>query len=171
MKWNPLTEKEPVNERLSSGMIKRFDGLHNQRHMKAMLSAASLLHQELEEEGFKLVIDSAWFNINPPGGENKPHTHPGAHWSGVYYVDKPEGSGHLQLYDQITQRHPLREPRNKVRKGIMDIKSETGGLIMFPAWLQHSVDVNTCKNDRISISFNAVWRFTKTHPTKTYVYD
>ena len=114
----------------------------------------------LEEEGFKLVIDSAWFNINPPGGENKPHTHPGSMWSGVYYVDKPEGSGNLQLYDPIVQRHPLREPKNKTRKSITNIKSETGGLIMFPAWLQHSVEVNTCKNDRISISFNAIWKFT-----------
>ena len=114
----------------------------------------------LEEEGFELVIDSAWFNINPPGGENKPHTHPGSNWSGVYYVDKPEGSGNLQLYDPITQRHPLREPRNKTRKSMMDIKLVTGGLIMFPAWLQHSVEVNTCKNDRISISFNAIWKFT-----------
>ena len=69
MKWNPLTESEPnpddytntdadvagegkVNERLSSGMIKRFEGLHNQRRMKAMLNAASLLHQEMEDEGF-----------------------------------------------------------------------------------------------------------------------
>ena len=43
---------------------------------------------------------------------------------------------------------------------MMDIKLVTGGLIMFPAWLQHSVEVNTCKNDRISISFNAIWKFT-----------
>ena len=52
MKWNPLTEKEPVNERLSSSTLKRMEGLHNQRHMKTMLNAASLLHQELEDEGF-----------------------------------------------------------------------------------------------------------------------
>ena len=64
MKWNPLTESEPdpgdytntdvepIKERLSSGMLKRFEGLHNQRHMKAMLNAASLLHQEMEDEGF-----------------------------------------------------------------------------------------------------------------------
>ena len=29
---------------------------------------------------------------------------------------------------------------------------------MFPAWVQHSVEVNTCKKDRISISFNAIWK-------------
>ena len=52
MKWNPLTEKEPVNERLSSSTLKRMEGLHNQRHMKTMLNAASLLHQEMEDEGF-----------------------------------------------------------------------------------------------------------------------
>lgn len=125
----------------------------------------------LEEEGFTLGIDSSWFNINPPGGENNPHIHPGSMWSGVYYVDKPEGSGNLQLYDPITQRHPLREPKNKTRKSMTSVQSETGGLIMFPAWLQHSVEVNPCKEDRISIAFNAVWRFTQNHSTKTYTYD
>ena len=114
----------------------------------------------VEEKNFTLEIDSSWFNINPPGGENKPHTHPGAMWSGVYYVDKPQGSGDLQLYDPIVQRHPLREPKNKTRKSVTSIQSETGGLILFPAWLQHSVEVNTCKEDRISISFNAIWKFT-----------
>ena len=115
----------------------------------------------LEEKNFTLEIDSSWFNINPPGGENQPHTHPGAMWSGVYYVDKPQGSGDLQLYDPIVQRHPLREPKNKTRKSVTSMQSETGGLILFPAWLQHSVEVNTCKEDRISISFNVIWKCTK----------
>ena len=52
MKWNPLTEKEPVSERLSSSTLRRMEGLHNTKHMKTMLNAASLLHQELEDEGF-----------------------------------------------------------------------------------------------------------------------
>ena len=52
MKWNPLTEKEPVNERLSSSTLRRMEGLHNTKHMKTMLNAASLLHQEMEDEGF-----------------------------------------------------------------------------------------------------------------------
>ena len=52
MKWNPLTEKEPVNERLSSSTLRRMEGLHNTKHMRSMLNAASLLHQEMEDEGF-----------------------------------------------------------------------------------------------------------------------
>ena len=52
MKWNPVTEKEPVNERLSSSTLRRMEGLHNTKHMKTMLNAASLLHQEMEDEGF-----------------------------------------------------------------------------------------------------------------------
>ena len=55
MKWNPLTEKEPVNERLSSSTLRRMEGLHNTKHMRSMLNAASLLHQEMEEEGFESV--------------------------------------------------------------------------------------------------------------------
>ena len=27
-----------------------------------------------------------WVNVNPPGAMNAPHDHPGAFWSGVYYV-------------------------------------------------------------------------------------
>ena len=30
-----------------------------------------------------------WVNINPTGAMNAPHDHPGAFWSGVYYVQVP----------------------------------------------------------------------------------
>jgi len=40
----------------------------------------------------------------------------------------------------------------------MAIDAKAGDLIIFPGWLQHSVDTNMSKEDRISISFNLCWR-------------
>jgi hypothetical protein len=49
-------------------------------------------------------ILSAWANVNRRGDFNNMHTHPGATWSGVYYVDhgelNPDAEGTaIQLYD------------------------------------------------------------------------
>ena len=32
-----------------------------------------------------------------------------------------------------------------------------GTLLMFPAWLEHSVDANISKEERISVSFNIMF--------------
>ena len=42
-------------------------------------------------------LGNMWANINPPGGYNRPHTHPNSLWSGVYYVKAPSNSGHLKI--------------------------------------------------------------------------
>jgi hypothetical protein len=63
MKWNPLTDKSPIKEdNINEGGfsnikrprdISRMEGLHNLKHMKEMLKYASLLYQDMEEEGFE----------------------------------------------------------------------------------------------------------------------
>jgi len=37
-------------------------------------------------------LGNMWANINPPGGYNRPHTHPNSLWSGVYYVKAPQST-------------------------------------------------------------------------------
>lgn len=37
------------------------------------------------------------------------------------------------------------------------VKVHDGTLLMFPSFLEHSVDANTSKEDRISISFNVMF--------------
>ena len=42
------------------------------------------------------MIDNGWINVNPTGGYIGPHYHPGAFWSGSYYIQVPddtEGNG------------------------------------------------------------------------------
>ena len=37
------------------------------------------------------------------------------------------------------------------------VKVMNGNLLMFPSYLEHSVNANTCSEERISISFNIMF--------------
>lgn len=77
MKWNPITDPEPVNEdKVNEGGgfsnirkprdLSRMEGLHNLKHMKEMIKYASLLYQDMEEEGFEGadIYDFLFYKIN-----------------------------------------------------------------------------------------------------------
>ena len=49
-----------------------------------------------------LKVSTMWSIINPPGNGNRAHIHPGSLWSGVYYLQAPEGAGKIQFIDPRT---------------------------------------------------------------------
>ena len=106
-------------------------------------------------------LGNMWANINPPGGMNQPHLHPNSLFSGVYYVKSNPQAGRLKIYDprpgaQINM--PTRKPGNPGKDLWRDanIQPIPGRIIMFPAWLWHSVEPNKSDNTRISVSFNFI---------------
>tara|TARA_B110000211_G_C14068421_1_gene548776 strand:- start:1814 stop:2485 length:672 start_codon:yes stop_codon:yes gene_type:complete len=109
--------------------------------------------------GLKLF---AWMNANPPGGFNAPHTHPGAHWSGVYYVAQPDvedgSSGKIEFLDprnDLPNWRLLKAPAFSAKK---TIRPAPGELILFPSYLVHWVYPNETNEERITIAFNATFR-------------
>ena len=44
-----------------------------------------------------------WSIINVPGSFNRSHIHPDCLWSGVYYVQAPEGAGQIEFTEPRTQ--------------------------------------------------------------------
>ena len=58
-----------------------------------------------------------WSIINPPGSANRAHIHPGCTWSGVYYIQAPEGCGNIEFIDPRTENlmHQPRYVPNKKR--------------------------------------------------------
>ena len=107
------------------------------------------------------TLGNMWANINPPGGMNQPHIHPNALFSGVYYVKSPPNCGRLKVMDPrpgIQFTMPIRKPGNPGKDMWRDVNIEpvVGRIIMFPAWLWHSVEENKSNNIRISISFNFI---------------
>ena len=106
-------------------------------------------------------LGNMWANINPPGGMNQAHIHPNALFSGVYYVKSQPKSGRLKIYDPrpgIQYNMPIRKPGNPGKDLWRDVNIEPvpGRIIMFPAWLWHSVEENISNDIRISISFNFI---------------
>ncbi len=116
-------------------------------------------------KGYKLEVTTMWSVINPPGSSNRAHVHPGAVWSGVYYVQAPESAGKIEFIEPRTE-HLMNQPQympNKQRPKEcwtkVKIEPRPGKILMFPSWLYHSVEPNLTEatgpaSERIIISFN-----------------
>jgi len=107
------------------------------------------------------ILGNMWANINPKDGMNQPHIHPNSLFSGVYYVKSNPQAGRLKIYDprpgaQIVMPARLegQPPKHLWRDANLD--PVPGRIIMFPAWLWHSVEPNQSNDIRISVSFNFI---------------
>jgi uncharacterized protein (TIGR02466 family) len=103
-----------------------------------------------------------WMNMNPTGGFNAPHTHPGAHWSGVYYVRQPEvdsgNSGMIEFLDPRSDLPGWRLLQAKAFRSKRMIRPEAGEIVIFPSYLMHWVYPNESGGERVTIAFNATLR-------------
>ena len=130
--------------------------------------AAAAVLSATQKIGAKAKVDTlglklfAWMNANPPGGFNAPHTHPGAHWSGVYYVAQPDvetgSSGKIEFLDPRTDLpnwRLLQAPAFNAKKAIRPLPGE---MILFPSYLVHWVYPNETPEERVSIAFNATFK-------------
>ena len=133
------------------------------RHVDA--AAAKMCRELGYHTSYPLKIGTMWSIVNPPGGLNRAHIHPGCIWSGVYYAQAPGNSGRIEFTDPRTQNlmssvkyiPGAKRPRNCWKK--VRYKPLAGRMLIFPAWLYHSVGPNRSRAkgkdaDRIIVSFN-----------------
>lgn len=103
-----------------------------------------------------------WMNINPPGGFNAPHTHPGAHWSGVYYVAQPaveDGtSGMIEFLDPRSDLPNWRILGARAFRPKRRFRPQPGEIVIFPSYLVHWVYPNDTPEERVTIAFNATFK-------------
>ena len=107
----------------------------------------------------KPVCGNMWANINYPGAYNRPHLHPNALFSGVYWIKTPIKSGNLMLYDprpgvQMTMPNRKEGKLSPELWREVHYEPKAGRCIMFPSWLWHEVRPNESNDTRISVSFN-----------------
>jgi len=105
-------------------------------------------------------ITGCWANISAKGVRHKTHTHPNNFLSGVYYVQVAKGANTITFEDPRPQTYiiapvPTERSLENADSNIMPVKE--GMLVVFPAWLPHSVDFNKSDQERISISFNVMF--------------
>ena len=122
-----------------------------------------------EHESLRLKL-FAWMNVSPQGALNAPHTHPGAHWSGVYYVSQPKvetgTSGMIEFLDPRSDLPNWRILKAKAFRLKKRIRPAAGDLVIFPSYLVHWVYPNETGEDRVTIAFNATFRKQRTSPAK-----
>lgn len=120
-------------------------------------SADCAKHLGFDFSKANLVFQEMWINKNSPGDYNKAHVHPNAVLSGSYYVKVPENSGNIEFYDPVRERimsvYPIKK-RTKVNSQALEYRCSDGLLVIFPSWLQHSVQPNRSNDFRVSIAFN-----------------
>jgi len=108
---------------------------------------------------------SGWGAVNRKGHYNTTHVHPGATWSGVYYVD-PGDEAPGTPAPLIELSHPIGAAVMTFFPGVLSsarvVRPEAGMIILFPSYLQHSVRMYHGERPRICVPFNAHMRIVGT---------
>ena len=107
-----------------------------------------------------VAITAAWLNVNDSRQcMNIEHIH-GDVFSGVFYVQAPEGSGKLSIVNpginKMWKGCELVSQKNQFTGESIRIEPVEGNIILFPSYLPHSVETNDHDEERISISFNVI---------------
>ncbi|HEU0199899.1 MAG TPA: 2OG-Fe(II) oxygenase family protein [Burkholderiaceae bacterium] len=110
------------------------------------------------EDAFE--ITGCWATVLSPGAVHKPHSHPNNFLSGVYYVRTRPGADTINFHDPRRQAYVIRPPVVELTAENTDqvvVRVRDGTLLLFPSYLEHSVDANTSEEERISLSFNLMF--------------
>jgi uncharacterized protein (TIGR02466 family) len=120
--------------------------------------AAILKFLRIGDQPFE--ITACWATVLAPGASHKLHTHPNNFLSGVYYVCTRPGADTINFHDPRRQTSVIRPPVVELTAENTDqvvIPVRDGTLLMFPSYLEHSVDANSSAEERVSVSFNVMF--------------
>ena len=102
-------------------------------------------------------INNMWAIVNTGGSANLRHQHGNSTISGAYYVRAPVNSGDIVFYDPRpapVYSHPNTTNPNFLNAQVNGVSPKEGALVLFPSFLDHSVNENISSSERIVISFN-----------------
>jgi uncharacterized protein (TIGR02466 family) len=109
----------------------------------------------------QLAMTDCWINIMSRDAVHPWHVHPGAVFSGTFYVSTPSGCSGLSFEDPRIEHFGLTPPRltecRPANRQRISYEVEPGKLILFESWLRHEVAANPTQEERVSISFNYTW--------------
>lgn len=105
----------------------------------------------------EVKISNMWAIINTKGSLNQKHHHSNSDLSAAYYVSAEKDCGDIVFYDPRpakVYKYPIAKNPNTLNATINSISPEPGMLILFPSYLEHSVNPNLSNHKRTVISFN-----------------
>ncbi|MBT5051567.1 MAG: hypothetical protein HOM58_23940 [Rhodospirillaceae bacterium] len=104
-------------------------------------------------------VAGSWANVNTRGAYNDGHVHPDCDWACVYYAEcgtlDPgwDRNGQFELHDPRTMAQSCKLAAYGFDRSLL-IDPEPGKMILFPAWMKHSVHPFYGDGQRISIAVN-----------------
>jgi uncharacterized protein (TIGR02466 family) len=107
-----------------------------------------------------LEITACWVTVLAKGAAHRMHSHPNNFLSAVYYLRTHAGADSINFHDPRNQTGIIRPPVLELSAENTDqvvVKVSDGTLLMFPSYLEHSVDPTASEEERISVSFNAMF--------------
>lgn len=108
----------------------------------------------------RFEITGCWANVLAKGAAHRMHSHPNNFLSGAYYVRTGRGADTINFHDPRLQTAIIRPPVTELTAENTDqvvVRVSNGTLLLFPAYLQHSVDANESEEERVSVSFNVMF--------------
>ena len=105
-------------------------------------------------------ITGCWATVLARGAAHRLHSHPNNYLSGVYYVRTHPGADTINFHDPRHQASVIRPPVVALTGENTDqvvVRVTNGTMLLFPSYLEHSVDATGGKEERISISFNIMF--------------
>ena len=159
-----LQKKDPegvIKSNLKGWHSKNFDMKDDEP--KSFIEAIKKnINEAINDMGWDLsnqevTLSNMWAIINKKGAMNQKHHHSNSDLSAAYYVTAKDGCGDIIFYDPRpgkVYKHPLSNKLNLLNANNNGVKPEPGMLILFPSYLEHSVNPNTSNHERIVISFN-----------------
>lgn len=108
----------------------------------------------------RLDITGCWANVSRKGFPHRQHTHPNNYLSGAYYVKTAPGADTINFHDPRPQASlvvPPARDQDRVNTDLVSLDVSEGMLVVFPAWLEHSVAPNESDATRISVAFNLMF--------------
>ena len=159
-----LQDKNPKGVLRSNfkGWHSKDFNMKDEQPINFIQSIKNNINKALNDMGWDLTkqsvkIKSVWAIINEKDAWNQKHHHSNSDLSAAYYVSAHDNCGDIVFYDPRpapVHNHPISKSPNKLNATVNSIKPEPGMLVLFPSYLEHSVNPNLSDEKRIVISFN-----------------
>ncbi|GAB5468013.1 MAG: hypothetical protein Kilf2KO_10430 [Rhodospirillales bacterium] len=135
--------------------LHRYPGMAPLLEVYAAGIEQTIEKMKVQHEGW--AITGCWANVNRPGVAHVAHNHPNNWLAAVYYVRAPDGGNAITFHEPRQQSFPIRpivERHTAANVSAHPVQVKPGRLVVFPAWLYHSVPANEGREERMSIAFN-----------------
>ena len=147
--WNDGVQ---TNIKSRTNSIKDFEMHHLKKYIE--LHVKHYIDQTQAWHPVSIALRHSWINKTGKDQGQEWHQHQDAYISGTYYYQTTGNDGMFSIMHPVPWMQQEMFPYGNIAEKHYDVKPAVGKLLLFPGWLEHSVEKNKTDDIRISISFN-----------------